>query len=129
MKRAIGLGGLFIKSKNPKELQDWYRTHLGIDLAGWGGTAFPWKAQAEAQPEGATVWSIFDADNDYFAPSDQLYMMNFLVDDLDALLDALRSEGVALAGEPKNEDYGKFAWIMDPEGRKVELWEPLKTAE
>ncbi len=127
MKRAIGLGGLFFKSENPKELAAWYQRHLGINIEQFGGAVLNWKQQIDDCPKGYTVWSPFKADTDYFKPSNSEFMMNFVVDDLDNLLAHLKDEGVEIVGEPTNDpNFGKFGWILDPEGRKVELWEPPK---
>lgn len=125
MKRAIGIGGIFFKSEKPDELRDWYKQHLGINIEQFGGSVFQWQKLAEEKPEAYTVWSPFDAKTDYMNPSKNEFMVNFVVDDLDALLTALKDEGVELVGDPMNDaNFGKFGWVMDPEGRKVELWEP-----
>ena len=127
MKRAIGIGGIFFKSEKPDELRDWYKQHLGINIEQFGGAVFSWQKLAEDNPAAYTVWSPFDATTDYMNPSKSEFMVNFVVDDLDALLAALKDEGVELVGDPMNdENFGKFGWVMDPEGRKVELWEPPK---
>jgi D-3-phosphoglycerate dehydrogenase len=122
MKKVTGMGGAFFKAKNPKELAAWYEKHLGIDFGGGVYTSFMWK---DDSPEGQTVFSMFKADSDYFAPSASTFMFNFRVADLDALLGELKSEGVEIVGEPQSFDYGKFGWIVDPEGNKIELWEPI----
>jgi predicted enzyme related to lactoylglutathione lyase len=124
MKRTLGIGGIFFKARDRDSLLKWYADHLGIPVESWGGTMFSWPAQAEANPGAGTVWSIFKQESDYFLPSTQNFMINLVVDDLDALLPVLKSEGVELAGEPVSQDFGKFAWIMDPEGNKIELWQP-----
>ena len=127
MKGAIGIGGIFFKSENPKETAAWYQKHLGIELEQFGGAVFKWKNVAEQNPNAYTVWSPFEANTDYMSPSKNEFMVNFVVDDLDALLATLNDEGVELIGEPMNDaNFGKFGWVMDPEGRKVELWEPPK---
>ena len=127
MKRAIGIGGIFFKSENPKELAAWYQKHLGINIESWGGAVIKWPEMAKENPGAYTVWNAFKADTDYFSPSTNEFMVNFVVADLDALLPVLQAEGVELIGEPMNDaNFGKFAWIIDPEGRKVELWEPPK---
>ncbi len=125
MKRAIGIGGIFFNSENPKKLAAWYQQHLGINLEQFGGAVLNWQNQAEDCPNGYTVWSPFKADTDYFNPSKSEFMVNFVVDDLDALIVQLRDEGVEISGEPTNDaNFGKFGWVIDPEGRKIELWEP-----
>jgi predicted enzyme related to lactoylglutathione lyase len=127
MKRAIGIGGIFFKSENPKELAAWYQKHLGINIESWGGAVIKWPEMAKENPGAYTVWNAFKADTDYFSPSTNEFMVNFVVADLDALLPALQAEGVELIGEPMNDaNFSKFTWIMDLEGRKVELWEPPK---
>jgi predicted enzyme related to lactoylglutathione lyase len=118
MKRAIGLGGLFFKSEKPKELAAWYQKHLGINIEQFGGAVLNWKQQLDDCSTGYTVWSPFKADTDYFNPSKSEFMMNFVVDDLDALLPVLKEEGVELSGEPTNDpNFGKFAGSLT---RKVE---------
>jgi len=127
MKRVTGIGGVFFRAKDPKTLCAWYKTHLGIDVQEWGGTAyasFDW-TDAEGNPtKGSTVWSIHAADSNHMAPSDSTFMINYRVDDLPALLQALRDEGCDVLEKTEDTDYGKFGWVMDPEGNKVELWEP-----
>jgi predicted enzyme related to lactoylglutathione lyase len=122
--RVTGIGGIFFKAQDPKALQAWYKLHLGIDVQDWGGTAFDWK-DAEGQPVGGTtVWSIAPADGDSFAPSTAPFMVNYRVADLHALLTALMEEGCTVLDKVDDSEYGKFGWVMDPEGNKVELWEP-----
>ena len=103
----------------------WYKEHLGIDVQAWGGAAFDWKGPDNPQGAGTTAWSLFAADSDHFAPGAAPFMINYHVDDLPALLAALRAEGVQVVNEQVEEsEYGKFAWVLDPEGNKVELWQP-----
>ncbi len=123
MKRVIGLGGIFIKCQHLEETRAWYTKHLGIDLESWG-TQFFYKD--DPNPEACSNLSFFKQTTEYFAPSESAFMINFRVDDLDALVTALRAEGVPLVGEPVSEEFGKFAWVMDPEGNKIELWEQPK---
>jgi predicted enzyme related to lactoylglutathione lyase len=120
MKRVTGIGGVFFKAKDPKALGEWYRTHLNMNVGEWGGVAFRW---AEDNPDGAgiTTWSLFQDDTSYFAPS---FMVNYRVDDLDALLAKLREEGCNVDGKVEESEYGKFGWVMDPEGNRLELWQP-----
>jgi catechol 2,3-dioxygenase-like lactoylglutathione lyase family enzyme len=122
MKRVTGLGGVFIRCSDPEKSRAWYARHLGIPMEPWGAT-FHFKD--ETNPEAYNVLSFFTPDAPYFAPSESTFMLNFRVDDLDALLEALRAEGVTIVGEPMVEDYGKFAWILDPDGNKLELWEQV----
>ncbi|NDI98685.1 hydroxyacid dehydrogenase [Flavobacterium sp. LaA7.5] len=124
-KRVTGIGGIFFKSENPVALRDWYKKHLGLatDDYGW---SFWWKDAAGN--DAMTQWSPFAADTAYFEPSQKQFMQNFRVHDLDNLLEKLRGEGVTLVGEPETYDYGKFGWILDCEGNKIELWEPIDKA-
>ncbi len=119
MKRVVGIGGVFLKAKDPEALRAWYQTHLGIDIQAWGGTAFPWD-----RPGGVTVWSIFPDTSEVFAPSASPFMVNYVVDDLHAVLEALRSERCEVDAKVDESEYGKFGWVMDPEGNRVELWQP-----
>jgi predicted enzyme related to lactoylglutathione lyase len=124
MKRVTGIGGIFFKASDPASLRDWYRRHLGIDVQEWGGAAFRW-TDAEGNPTaGTTIWTVADAGGDYFAPSTSSFMVNYRVADLHALVAALRAEGCTVLDRIDESEYGKFAWVVDPEGNKVELWEP-----
>ncbi|HZX79804.1 MAG TPA: VOC family protein [Lysobacter sp.] len=118
MTRVTGIGGIFFKAADPSALSDWYRVHLGLPMQDWGGAVFVQDAGA------STIWNAFPADTDHFAPSAAPFMVNFRVADLAALLDALRSEGCNVVGDLQDSEYGKFGWVIDPEGNKVELWEP-----
>jgi predicted enzyme related to lactoylglutathione lyase len=123
MKRVTGIGGIFFKAKDPDKLREWYRVHLGIESESWGGLAFQW--QDDPQPDGgSTVWTIFRDDTKYFAPSDKPFMINFRVEDLGSLLTQLRAEGVEVEGNAEESEFGRFGWLMDPEGNRVELWQP-----
>jgi predicted enzyme related to lactoylglutathione lyase len=124
MKRVTGIGGIFFKAKDPAALGAWYKQHLGIDVQSWGGTAFTW-ADDEGKPTGGTtIWSVGAADSDSYAPSTSSFMVNYRVHDLAALLQALRDEGCNVLDKTDDSEYGKFGWVMDPEGNKVELWQP-----
>jgi len=123
MKRVTGIGGVFFKAKDPKALSEWYRAHLGINVAEWGGAVFRW---AEDSPAGSTAWNLFKNDTSYFAPSTSSFMVNYRVDDLDALLAKLREEGCDVDEKVDESEYGKFGWVMDPEGNRLELWQPPK---
>ncbi|WP_136482130.1 VOC family protein [Cognatitamlana onchidii] len=124
-KRVTGLGGLFFKSKNPKATKDWYNKHLGFNTDDWGCT-FWWK---DANGNScSTQWSPFQEDTKYFQPSKKDFMFNYRVEDLEALLKVLKEEGVTVVGDIEVYDYGKFGWILDNEGNKIELWEPIETA-
>ena len=124
MKRVTGIGGLFFKSKNPEKTKEWYRKHLGIKSGEYGGT-FEWLHAKDNQKKGFTAWGPFDKDTEYFLPGDKEFMFNYRVDDLEKLLGVLKEEGIEIVGEMEVYDYGKFGWIMDPDGQKVELWEPV----
>jgi predicted enzyme related to lactoylglutathione lyase len=122
MKRVTGIGGIFLRAKDTQALRAWYKTHLGIDVQEWGGTAFRWVDEAGAPTAGTTVWSVGDGAN--FAPSEAAFMVNYRVDDLHGLLSLLRAEGCRVLDEVDESEFGKFGWVMDPEGNKVELWQP-----
>lgn len=122
MKRVTGIGGIFFKAKDPEGVKQWYATHLGLDTTPWG-CSFHWK-DAETGAPGRTEWSAMKAETKYFAPSESSFMINYRVENLEALVEALKAEGVTVVGDPETSEYGKFAWILDPEGNKVELWEP-----
>ncbi len=124
MKRVTGIGGIFFKAKDPKALGEWYKTHLGIDVAEWGGAAFKWNGPDNPTGTGTTIWSPFKADTSYFAPGTASFMINYRVDDLHAVLAALRSEGVTVDEKVEESEFGKFGWVIDPEGNKLELWQP-----
>jgi predicted enzyme related to lactoylglutathione lyase len=124
MKRVTGIGGIFFNARDPVALRAWYQRHLGIDVQEWGGTAFRWADEAGNPEHGTTVWSIGSADSKHFAPSSAPFMVNYRVEDLDALLQALRDEGCNVLENADDSEFGKFGWVIDPEGNKVELWEP-----
>lgn len=122
--RVTGIGGIFIKSSQPDRLRDWYRRHLGIPVEAWGGTAFRWRGEHNPEGQGSTVWSIFDAAGTYFDPSPAPFMVNYRVADLHALLAQLRAEGCQVDDKADESEYGKFGWVMDPDGNRIELWQP-----
>jgi predicted enzyme related to lactoylglutathione lyase len=124
MKRVTGIGGIFFHAKDPVALRAWYKTHLGIDVQEWGGTTFTWTDTDGNPTPGMTVWSIGAADSGHYAPSQSAFMVNYRVDDLAALLQALRDEGCKVLEKTDDSEFGKFGWVMDPEGNKVELWQP-----
>ena len=124
MRRVIGIGGIFFKTKDGKSLKEWYAKHLGITGSDQTGTVFEWRSAEDPNKKGQTVWSPFKDDTKYFAPSTKDFMFNYRVENLVWLLDELRKEGVTVVGEIEEYDYGKFGWIMDPDGNKIELWEP-----
>ena len=126
MARVTGVGGVFFKSKGDgKTLAAWYQKHLGMRLEDWGGAILKWPEDKQ-EDRGLTVWSVAKSDSKWFSPSDSVFMINYRVDDLGELLAQLRAADVEIVGEPQSDENGNFAWIMDPDGNKVELWEPKK---
>jgi catechol 2,3-dioxygenase-like lactoylglutathione lyase family enzyme len=121
--RVIGLGGVFFKSSNGDGLNSWYADNLGMS-AGEGGYQFMWRDHDHPEIERQTVWSVFPDHSTYFDPSRAPFMLNYIVDDLDAILAKLSSNGVRIDPKREDHDYGRFAWIYDPDGNKIELWEP-----
>ena len=124
MKRVTGIGGIFFHANDPVALRAWYKRHLGIDVQAWGGAAFRWTDEAGNPAGGTTAWSIGAADSGHFAPGTSSFMVNYRVDDLAGLLQALRDEGCEVLDKTEEGEYGKFGWVVDPEGNKVELWQP-----
>ncbi len=124
MRRVTGIGGIFFSARDPKALRAWYQKHLGIDVQDWGGAAFTWSDAAGNPTPGTTAWSIGAADGSHFAPSTASFMVNYRVEDLAALLKALHEEGCQVLEKTDDSEFGKFGWVMDPEGNKVELWQP-----
>jgi len=124
MKRVTGIGGVFIRAKNAEALGKWYRDHLGLDIQPWGGMTFLWADGDSPEKPGTTAWSVFPPDSKYFEPSTAPFMINYRVDDLAAVHAALKAEGCDVVGEIQDSEFGKFGWVMDCEGNKVELWEP-----
>jgi predicted enzyme related to lactoylglutathione lyase len=122
-RRVTGLGGVFLKASDPEETRNWYRNHLGINSGQYGG-AFKWERADGSHAPGYTAWSIFKDDTEYTAPSTKDAMINYRVENLEELLATLKDEGVEIVGEMEVYEYGKFGWIMDPNGYKIELWEP-----
>jgi predicted enzyme related to lactoylglutathione lyase len=123
MKRVTGIGGIFFKARDPKGLKDWYRDHLGIE-SGDSGATFKWRDREYPERVGCTVWAPFPGDTRYFDPSESPFMINYRVENLDRLLRQLRNEGVEVDDRIEEYEYGRFGWIMDPEGNRIELWEP-----
>ena len=124
MRRVTGLGGVFFKCKDRDELTAWYRDHLGLDVEPGGPWVFEWREKDDPETIGHTVWGTFKGDTSYFDPSDKPFMINYRVDNLARVLAELRAEGVQVDDKTEESEYGKFGWIMDPEGNRVELWEP-----
>ena len=124
MARITGIGGVFFKSTgDPKALADWYAKNLGLTFEPWGGALLRWTEDAKVDG-GVTVWSAAKPDTTWFSPSESSFMINYRVEDLHALIKALKEEGCTVLENIDESDYGKFAWVIDPEGNKVELWEP-----
>ena len=125
MAKITGIGGVFLKSKGDgATLAAWYRKHLGMALEDFGGAVLRWPDD-RAEDKGLTVWHAADRDSQWFSPSDSSFMINYRVDNLDELLAQLRADEVTVVAGPESHENGKFAWIMDPDGNKVELWEPM----
>jgi predicted enzyme related to lactoylglutathione lyase len=123
MKKVTGIGGIFFKCKDPQKMNEWYKTHLGFDT-GQYGTNFEWRQAADPTKKGSTQWSPFAETTKYFEPSTKDFMINYRVENLEALVAQLKAEGVTIVDKIEASDYGKFVHIMDVEGNKVELWEP-----
>ena len=124
MKRVTGIGGVFFKAKDAPALHAWYKRHLGIDVQVWGGAAFSWSDESGKPTGGTTIWSVGPESGDQFAPSTAPFMINYRVDDARALHQALKDEGCNVLDKIDESEYGIFAWVIDPEGNKVELWQP-----
>ena len=123
MKRVTGIGGIFFKCKDPKKMNEWYKTHLGFDPSPYG-TKFDWQQEADPTKKGYTLWSPFPENTPYFEPSQKDFMINYRVENIEALVEALKQEGVTVLDNIETHDYGKFVHILDIEGNKIELWEP-----
>ncbi|MEZ4661858.1 MAG: VOC family protein [Caldilineaceae bacterium] len=125
MARITGIGGVFFKSRSDNAaLAAWYQKHLGMSLEEWGGAVLRWPDDA-AEDKGLTVWHVAEKESQWFSPSDSAFMINYRVDDLGEMIEQLRAAGVEIIQGPESHENGQFAWIMDPEGNKVELWEPM----
>lgn len=123
MKKVTGIGGIFFKCKDPKKVNEWYKTHLGFDTTPYG-TNFEWRQEADPTKKGSTQWSPFAETTKYFDPSARDFMINYRVENLEALVAQLKEEGVTIVDNIEDSEYGKFVHIIDVEGNKVELWEP-----
>ncbi len=124
MATVTGLGGIFMRARDPEALRAWYAEHLGLRAGPDGEVVFGWRAADAPDDRGATIWSVFKQETTYFAPSASTFMVNYRVDDLEGLLAALRAAGVTEVGTAESFEYGRFGWVLDPEGNKIELWEP-----
>lgn len=125
MKKVTGIGGVFFKCKDPKKITEWYKTHLGLNTNDYGAT-FEWREEDDSSKKGSTTWSPFAESTKYFEPSAKEFMINYRVADLEALVDELKKQGVTIVDNIESFDYGKFVHILDPEGNKIELWEPAE---
>ncbi len=124
MRRVTGIGGIFFKARDSAALQAWYRRHLGIDVQEWGGVSFRWTDEKGTPIAGTTAWLITSATNRQFEPSTASFMVNYRVEDVRALAKLLREEGCEVLDKIDESEYGTFAWVIDPEGNKIELWQP-----
>lgn len=125
MAKITGIGGVFFKSRSDhKHLATWYARHLGLQLEEWGGAILKWP-EDKAEDRGLTVWHVAEKNSQWFSPSESSFMINYRVDDLDGLLAQLRRDGISILKGPESDDTGRFAWILDPDGNKVELWQPM----
>lgn len=124
--RVTGIGGIFFKAKDPKALAAWYKDHLGLEVEHGSIVTFHWREQQQPQGLAYTVWSAFADATEYFEPSTASFMINYRVTGLDELLETLRRDGIEVDGHVEVYDYGRFAWAMDPEGNRIELWEPTE---
>lgn len=125
--KVTGIGGVFFKTSDPKATKDWYQKHLGIECDQYGHM-FTWRDDKNPPKRCSTQWSPMKDNTDYYAPSESEFMINYRVQNLDALLEDLKKKGVEIIGSPETYEYGKFAWIMDNDGHKIELWEPIDEA-
>ena len=124
MKRVTGIGGIFFKCKDPKAINEWYKTHLGFETTPYG-TVFEWREVDDSTKKGLTNWAAFSETTKYFEPSSKEFMINYRVENLEALVEVLKKENVTIVDQIETFDYGKFVHILDPEGNKIELWEPM----
>ena len=123
IKKVTGIGGIFFKCKDPKKMREWYKTNLGLNTNAYGAV-FEWRQGADTTRKGFSQWSPFGEKTKYFEPSTRDFMINYRVDNMEALVDQLRKDGVIIADTIERVEYGKFVHIMDIEGNKIELWEP-----
>lgn len=124
MQRVLGIGGIFFKAKDPAALSAWYHDNLGVEVEAWGGAVFRWNNAENPSGVGSTVWCPFKADTKYFAPSEAPFMVNYRVADARAMIEQLRAKGCTVDERIEETEQGIFGWVMDPEGNRVELWQP-----
>jgi len=122
--RVTGIGGVFFKAKDSAVLREWYRRHLEIQMEEWGGATFRWQTQGNPHGVGSTTWTVFDEDTTYFGSTAARFMINYRVENLETLLSTLREEGCSVDDKIEKSEFGKFGWVTDPEGNRIELWEP-----
>lgn len=125
MKKVTGIGGIFFKSKDPDAIKKWYQDHLGLPVDPYGAS-FEWRREDDPSKKGTTIWSPFKETTQYFEPSEKQFMINYRVENLEALVAELKTAGITIVDEIQSYDYGKFVHILDPEGNKIELWEPAE---
>lgn len=125
MRRVTGIGGIFFKSQDPGALRAWYKAHLGIDVQEWGGAAIPSTDGDGVPAPGITIWNVTGMGSDDFSPSASPFMVNYRVADLHGLLALLREEGCNVLDRVEESEFGRFGWVLDPDGNKVELWQPM----
>ena len=123
VKKVTGIGGIFFKCKDPKAVNEWYKTHLGFNTTRYG-TSFKWRSMDDSNKKGLTQWNPFADNTKYFEPSTKDFMINYRVENLESLVEDLKKEGVTIVDKIEDTDYGKFIHILDMEGNKIELWEP-----
>ncbi|HAH10989.1 MAG TPA: glyoxalase [Alphaproteobacteria bacterium] len=129
--KVLGIGGIFLTSKDPAAARAWYRQHLGLDIQDWGGLAFDWATPDRPGFTGQTIWSMGTAGTDYFAPGKANFMVNYVVADVRALIAQMKADGATVIDKIEESEYGIFGWAIDPDGNKIELWQPpsLKPAQ
>jgi len=123
MKKVTGIGGIFFKCDDPKAMQDWYAKNLGLPVESYG-TMFQWREADDPEKERYTVWSPFKKDTNYFEPSNKDFMINYIVENIEEVVEQLKADGVTILDSIETYEYGKFVHILDPEGNKIELFEP-----
>jgi predicted enzyme related to lactoylglutathione lyase len=128
MKKVTGLGGVFFKCDNPKDMNEWYAKNLGLPTSAYG-TTFEWRQDEDPSKKGSTSWCTFPQDTEYFKPSAKSFMINYRVENLVALVEELKEENVTVVDEIAEYDYGKFVHVLDPEGNIIELWEPADESD
>ncbi len=124
MRRVTGIGGIFFKAQYPGALRSWYKEHLGVDVLEWGGAVIPFTDADGSPMPGTTIWNVTGTGSEYFSPSTSGFMVNYRVADLHGLIAVLREEGCNVLDKVEESEFGRFGWVLDPEGNKVELWEP-----